>query len=214
MENKAFQVHLEKNPLISMKGISGHFTTSHAHISHYLDLSDMKSNALVARDVARELATPYLSGTLVETIVCMEKTEVVGAYLAEELVQEGNPVFNNNGFIHVVSPIHSPNGNLIFPGSTVDWISDRNIVLLVATISSGQTMKKALNCLSFYGGKTVGISTLFLASHEKQDRVVHALFSSDNDLPEYQAWEPGECDMCKAGHKLDALVSSEGYTEI
>jgi len=213
MEYKTFNIALDKNPLIFVKVIKGHFTTSYAHVNHYLDVNDMKSNMLIARDVARELATPYLAGALVETIVCMENTQVVGAYLAEELVREGSPVFNNNGEIHIVTPITGVNGNLVFQGSTVEWIADRNILLLVATISSGNTVKKALECLSFYGGKVIGISTLFLSSREKQDDMVRALFTAEL-IDDYRIWAPGDCEMCKNDIKLDAIISSEGYTKI
>jgi len=214
MDKKVYSISLEKNPLISMKVIPGHFTTSHSHISHFIDLNVMKSNALIARDIARELATPYMVSTTVDTIVCMEKTEVVGAYLAEEIYQEGMPPFNNSGEIHVVTPINNANGNLLcFQGSAIELIAGKNTVLLVASMSSGQTVKKALDCIAFYGGKVVGISALFLASPEKQEREIHALFTSE-DIPDYKIMNINECDMCKSGKKLDAIVSSEGYTEI
>jgi orotate phosphoribosyltransferase len=213
MEGKAFRLSLEKNPLITIKVIPGHFAISNSHTNYYLDVSDMKSNALIARDVARELAIPYLTSIMVETIVCMERTEVVGAYLAEELLQEGISVLNSNGEIHVVTPINSNNRTLIFHGSTIEWISNRNILLLVASISSGRTVKNALECIEYYKGNVVGISSLFLASHEKQVKKVHALFTSD-DVSDYRLCGSGECEMCAAGKKLDAIISSEGYTKI
>jgi orotate phosphoribosyltransferase len=215
-ESKGYKIPLQNNPLVFVRVIPGHYTTSYAHVNYYLDLNDMKSNMLIARDVARELSVPYLSGLAgvpVDTIVCVERTVAVGAYLAEELVRECDSVFNNNGEIHILTPINAVNGNLIFQGSTIKWIAGRNIILLVATISSGQTMKKALECLSFYGGNTIGISTLFLASREAHDSRVHPLFTSD-DIPDYRIWEPGDCDMCRSGIRLDAIISSEGYTKI
>ena len=217
MINRAFNVPLEKNPLIKMKVIPGHFTTSSSHVSHFLDFNEMRSNALIARDVAEELAVPFLSGTLIETIVCMERTEVVGAYLAEELLEQGILPLENSGEIHVLTPIHIANGNLIFQGSTIEWVSGKAILLLIASISSGMTVKRALDCISFYGGKTVAISSLFRALGndlgEKQEINVNALFTSDY-IPGYKIWNTSECELCKKGIKLDAIVSSEGYTEL
>ena len=103
IENKSYTVTLTKNPSISMNVIPGHYTTNSFHVTHYLDLEDLKINALKARDVARELAIPYLSSTLVDTIVCLEGTEVIGAYIAEELLQEGTAVINSGLEIHVVT---------------------------------------------------------------------------------------------------------------
>ena len=214
MENKAFNVSLEKNPLISMRVIPGHFTTSTAHLSHYLDVSRMKSNAMIARDVGRELAVPYISRVLVDAIVCMEGTEVIAAYLAENLLQGGMAVINGGSDIHVLRPISSHNGYLIFTESAIEWIRNRNVLLLVASISSGRTVRSALECLTYYGGNIAGISALFLASPQEQgEKEVHALFTAQ-DIPGYQVYRSGECEMCKAGQRLDAMVSSDGYTKL
>lgn len=213
MESRSFKVSLAKNPLISIKVIPGHFTTSNAHSNFFLDVSWLKSNALAARDAARHLAIPYLATTLIDTIVCMEKTEVIGAYMAEELVQEGPVVMNAGDELHVVSPMNSSQGNLIFPESVAEWIKNRSILLLVASISSGRTVHSALECLAYYGGKVAGISTLFLSSHEAMGEKINALFTSD-DIPGYKLYAPGECEMCRAGQKLDAIISSDGYTKI
>ena len=213
METRAFNISLEKNALISIKVIPGHFTTVNAHTNNYLDVSRLKSNSLVARDVARELAIPYRSSVLVDTIVCMEGTEVIGAYMAEELLQEGTSVINEGGEIYVVTPLHNISGKLIFNDSVIEWITGKNIILLVASISSGQTIKSAMECLSYYGGRLAGISALFISSHDRLEQKINALFSSD-DIPGYKLFSAAECEMCKAGLKLDAIISSEGYTKI
>jgi len=213
MESRKFSIPLEKNPLIVMHATPGHFTTSNSHVNHFLDLDDMKSNAPIARDVAQELATPYIASTLIETIVCMEGTEVVGAYLAEELIKEGMSLFTNDGNIHVLTPIRTLSGNLMFQKSTQEWIFDKSILLVVASVCGGSTMKRALECMSFYGGKVVGISALFCNITGKRGKEINALFTCD-DIPSYQVWKPNECELCKAGKKIDAIVSSEGYTEM
>ena len=212
MENK-FLIPLEKNPSISIKVIPGHFATNNSHISHYIDMSDLKTNALLARDVAREFAVPYLASMQIETIVCMEKTEVIGAYLAEELLQGGEAILNSDGEIHVVTPIKDINGNLIFPNSVLSWISNRSILLLVASISTGRTLKSALECLTYYGGKVNAISTLFKASHMFDGQEINALFTAD-DILGYKSYAPDKCEMCKEGLKLDAIVNSAGYKKI
>jgi orotate phosphoribosyltransferase len=213
MENKAYKVSLAKNSKISIKVIPGHFATNSAHISHYLDVSTLKSNASIAQDVARELALPYLSSSPIDTIVCMENTKVIGAFLALELSQLGMAVINSGCEINVLTPMSNTNGKLIFFESEIGWITGRNILLLVATISSGRTVRSALECIEYYGGKLAGISALFLASSEKLNMESHALFTSE-DIENYKVYKPSECEMCKAGEKVEVIISSEGYTKI
>jgi orotate phosphoribosyltransferase len=214
MEKNTFRVSLEKNPIISMKVTPGHFSTGAFHLNFYLDVSDLKANALVARDVARELAIPYLSSTLVDTIVCMENTKVIGAFLAEELLQDGTAVMNSGCEIHVVTPmISSIDRKLIFYDNEIEWIENRNIILLTSSISSGQTLNNALECLSYYNGIIKGISALFYSSDAMTEHKIHTLFTSD-DIPGYRVLRSEKCGMCMAGEKLDALINSYGYKKI
>jgi orotate phosphoribosyltransferase len=213
MENKTFNVSLAKNPIITIKVTPGHFTTSTRHVNHYLDVSELKTNALVARDVARELAIPYLSSALVDTIVCMERTEVIAAFLAEELLQPGTAVMNSGGEIHVVTPVNNASGKMVFQDSVVDWITNKNVILLDASVSSARAVHIGMDCIAYYGGRLAGISALFVASPEKQTYSINTLFTS-NDIPGYRLYETVECEMCKAGHKIDALISSDGYTRV
>jgi orotate phosphoribosyltransferase len=212
MKTNAFSVSLEKNPEIAIKVIPGHFTTSNLHVNYFLDVWELKSKASLARDVARELAAPYLVSTPIDTIVCMERTVVLGAYLAEELLREGTAVMNAGGNIHIVTPLSNVNGNLIFQDNAIQWIRKKNILLLVASISSGKTIKSAMECIAYYEGRLAGISALFFSS-EKLDYNVNALFTS-KDIPGYQVFSTVDCAMCKAGQKLNAIISSEGYTKI
>ena len=212
MKTNAFNVSLEKNPAISVRVIPGHFTTRSVHVNYFLDMWELKSKASVARMVARELAAPYMSNTIVDVIICMERTVVLGAYLAEELLREGTAVMNSGGEIHVVSPLNNTDGNLIFQDNAIEWIRNRNILLLVNSISTGGTIKSALECISYYRGRLAGISTLFFYA-ENLEPNINPLFTA-KDIPGYKVFSTVDCDMCKAGQKLDAIISSEGYTII
>lgn len=213
MKRKAFTVPLTKNPAIVMSVIPGHFTTSHFHLTHYLDLDNLKTNSARAREVAIELALPYLSTTPVDTIVCMEGTDVIGAYMAEELSRQGTSVLNAGKEIHVVTPINNVNKQLIFKSNTQELIDEKNIILLVSSVSSGITIKSALECLSYYNGRAVGISALFNAFPKESAREIHSLFTSE-DFLDYKMLKPDECDKCKEGRKLDAIIMQGGYTRI
>lgn len=210
MKKKAFTISLAENPAISLNVIPGHFTTSRLHMNHYLDLDNLKTNAALARAVAKELALPYLTVTLVDTIVCMERTEVIGAYLAQELMQKGTPAISSSRDIHIITPLCNVNRNLTFKSNIQDLICNRNIILLISSVSSGITLNSALECLAYYGARLIGISALFNARPEKHKQGIRSLFTN-NDIPGYGTYKQSDCPMCAAGHKLDAIIVQDGY---
>ena len=213
MKYKGFDIPLTKNPLIKMKVVPGHFTTNSSHLSHYLDLNNLKSNAVVAREVTRELALPYLTTTSVDTIVCMEGTEVIGAYMAEELLQKGTSFAEVDRQINVVVPVSNVYRKLMFQHDMQELIDNRNIILLLSSISSGASLNSALECLRYYGGKIVGISTLFNAYPDQFEQKIHTMFTS-KDIPDYKLYSPNNCPICSEGRKLDAIIIHDGYLKI
>ena len=213
MKNFNHKVSLEKNPIISIDVTHGHFSTRHVHTNYYLDVGSMKANAFIARDVARELAIPYISSTLVDTIVCMENTKLIGAFLAQELLHDGTAIMNAGGDINVVTPMSSVGGQFIFYDNEIDWIKNKNILLLTATLSSEMTLEMVLECLNYYNGHIKGISTLFSYSKVVANMEISTLFTPA-DIPGCKIYNTKECEMCKAGQKLDAFISNEGYKKI
>lgn len=211
LEDRAFTIESQKNKLITMEVIPGHFTTGNSHLNFYLNMSRIKQNSLVARDVAREMAIPYLSHSLVDTIICMEDTEVVGAYMAEELLENGSMVVNSDREIHLIRPTISVNRNLIFMQSNHELVYNKHIVLLMSSVSTGITIFKTLECIKYYGGKLEGISAIFSAKDEVAGCEINTIFSAD-DIPNYEVSKPSECKMCKENQKIDALVNHDGYT--
>lgn len=213
MQDKTMTVVSSQNPLLSIQVTAGHFATNISHVNHYLDMSQLKTSAKMAREAARELATPFLTTNLVEVIVCMDGMEVVASYLAEELLQDGSLVMNGGGEVQVVTPISSANGQLVFHPSVQKRIFGHNTLLLVASVSGGTTIHRALDCLTYYGCNLIGISALFSMVPEVEGQEIHTLFVEE-DIPNYHSYSPSECILCKEGHKLEAAVSSEGYIEI
>lgn len=211
MNQESFTVSSPKDPAIAIKVTPGHFATSSSHVSHYLDMTSLKTRASVAKEVARELAVAYLSSRDVNTIVCMENTEIIGAYLAEELLQEGIMVMNSGGDIHVMTPINATGGQLIFQKNERKRIQDQRVLLLVASVSSGNSASRALDCISYYGGELVGISALFSAIRTIRDQEINAIFT-DEDIPGYHFDRPERCTLCKEGQRLEGIVNSAGYT--
>ena len=211
LESRSFTIESTRNKLVTLEVIPGHFATGSSHLNYYLNMEIMKSNALVARDAAREIAIPYLSNTDIDTIICMEDTEVIGGYIAEELLENGSLVVNSDKDIHVIRPTVATNGHLIFQQSSQKLVYNKNILLLISSISTGKTIIKALECILYYGGKLAGISAIFSAKTEILDYEINSIFNA-GDIPEYEISRPSECRMCKEKLKIDALVNHDGYT--
>jgi len=214
MEKRFFTVSSHRNSLVTIQAAEGHFATGSSHISHYIDISELKSSASIAKEAARELAIPYLTNTIVDVIVYMEGTEIIAAYLADDLLNSGGiGVMNADDEIHVVTPMSGAGGHFIFHENVQKKIMNKNILLFVATMSTGATINRAVECLTYYGGKLVGISAIFSAVSEIDGWKIHSLFTRE-DIPGYKFYRPFECEICKSGNKLDAIINSEGYTKI
>ena len=211
MHEKSFSISLPRNSAISMNVIPGHFTTNHFHLSHYLDLDNLKTNSFLAKKVAKELSYPYLATTLIDTIVCMEGTELIGAYLAEELTQKGTTAINQGREVFVVKPMNNVNRQLTFQSNLQKLITNQRVLLLVTSISSGSTLKSAQEVLNYYGANLVGVSSLFNAMPENPEQDINTLFTQD-DISNYRMYKTSDCELCKAGRKLDAIIIQGGYT--
>jgi orotate phosphoribosyltransferase len=212
MDNEFFTVSSQKNPRITVRVVAGHFATSSAHRSHYIDIFDLIASASVARDAARELSVPYRASTFVDAIVYMDNTEILAAFLADELLQAGMSVMNEGSEILLLTPMVSSDGHFIFHRNVQEKIKNKKVVLMVASLSTGATVNRMLECLDYYGCKLAGISAIFSVYPELDGRQIHSLFDCA-DIPDYHFYEPSECKMCREGMKIDALISSEGYTK-
>jgi orotate phosphoribosyltransferase len=213
MENKFFTVSSHENSKITIEVVAGHFATDSSHRNHYIDITELKSSSSAAKSAARQLAVPYLSNTDIDVIVCMDGTEILAAYLADELLQAGVGVVNEGTDIHLVTPIPASDGHFIFHENVQKMIAGANIVLMVASMTAGATVSRVLECLEYYKCKLAGISAVFSTSPEVDGRKVHSLFTLE-DIPGYRFFKPSECEMCKEGKKLDAFMNSEGYTHL
>jgi orotate phosphoribosyltransferase len=121
-------------------------------------------------------------------------------------------VMNEGSEILLLTPMVSPDGHFIFHQNVREKIKNKNVVLMVASLSTGATLNQVRECLAYYGCKLVGISAVFSAYSEIDGREIHSLFDCA-DIPDYHFYKPSECKMCQEGIKIDAIISSEGYTK-
>ena len=73
MTEEFVNLRSRKNPKARIKLMGGHFATMNSHVNTYIDMSTVKTRHNNARETAATLAEEYKTGTMVETIVCLEK---------------------------------------------------------------------------------------------------------------------------------------------
>lgn len=142
MEARMVKLYARNNNHVALHAIPGHFATSHSHINFYIDMTSLKTRANEAQEVAKSLAGDYVNSTVVDTIVCMDGTEVVGAYLAQEFEKRGFRNTNLHDTIYVVTPEYNANNQLIFRDNTIPAIKGKNVILLLATTTTGLTVRR------------------------------------------------------------------------
>ena len=192
----------------------GHFATNHSHTNYYIDVTTQKSRLSEAQAVAEELVRYYSSSTIVDTILCLDGTSVIGACLARELTRSGFANMNSHETIYVVTPEHITGSQLIFRDSTKPMIEGKNVLILAASVTTGYTAKSAVEAINYYGGRAVGISAIFATVDVCCGITVHSIFDPEGDLEDYVSYPALECPLCKNGKKIDALVNSYGFSKL
>ncbi|MCR5609940.1 MAG: orotate phosphoribosyltransferase [Lachnospiraceae bacterium] len=214
MESRAQVIKSNKDKKVSISVIPGHFATSHSHVNYYIDMTSVKCNQVVAAEAAKVLAQKYVTSKQVDTIVCMDNCEMIGGFMAMELAANGVGAINKNTGISVVNPEYNINGQMVFRDNIQSLIWNKNIVLLVASATTGKTINRCIECIQYYGGNIVGISAIFSASRKSRDGYEIDSIFEDSDLPEYSTYDFKSCPNCKAQRKIDAIVNSNGYTKL
>ena len=119
--------------------------------------------------------------THIDTIICLEGTEIIGAFLAESLGESG---INSGADVNVVTPELNAVNQMIFRDNTQKKIWGKQVLLLIASVSTGKSINRAMYCLKYYNGNLVGIASIFSAIKENNGTAIHALFT-EKDLPDY-----------------------------
>ena len=164
------------NNLINLKVSQGHFATTSSHINYYIDLTTLKARANEAKAVAKSMSHEYIATTIVDTIVCLDSTDVIGAYLADALTESGIMSMNQHGTMYVITPEINSMGQLTFKDNVVPMVNNRHVLLLLATATTGHTTEKAIECINYYGGSIAGISAIFSAVDQVQGYNIHSIF--------------------------------------
>lgn len=209
----SFLLHYPTNSKLEVSVHAGHFATRTCHKSHYVDVTPIKHDHLLAREAGLTLATRYLSSTNIDTVVCLDGSEVIGAFLAWNLAKKDFRSINEDKNIAVIPPEYDMNHQMIFRENILPMIRDKDVLVLISTVNSGATARKALDTIAYYGGRCQGVAAVFSTVEEVEGVPVFALFTP-SDIPGYITGPAKECPLCARGEKISALINSYGFSKL
>jgi len=236
MEN-VVEIHSRLNDKLVLKVTPGHFSSDRFHVNYYIDMSSLKTRQSDAKMVAEVMASQYVKKVKVEndklshfanvsalaeltankkpidTIICMDGCEVIGAYLVDELMKGGFPCNTKHKSFYVIAPEFDNTGQMVVRNNVKNMIKGRNVLVVLASAMSGHTITKAIGTILAYGGKVTGLSVIFANVDKVDGYPVYGVFTHE-DLPNFKLSLPDECEYCKAGKKLTAVVNSYGYESL
>lgn len=213
MEQRIVKFYSRESNKLALHAIPGHFATSNSHINFYIDVTGIRSRIGEAEEAAKLLARELGHLNYVDTVVCMDGTEVIGAFLAKEFENEHITSTNQHKTVYVISPEQSRDNQIIFRDNTKKMIAGKHIVLLLATTTTGETIKRSMEGIQYYGGIIEGIGSLFSTVDSVNGIKVHFLFDADV-VTSYQAFPKTDCPFCKKGMKIEAVVNGFGYSKL
>lgn len=103
MENRIVKFKSKESGTLNLHAIPGHFATTHSHINYYVDVTSIKTRASEAKEAAKILQTKMPRGAYIDTIVCMDGTQMIGAFLSEEIEKAGIMSINTHETTYVVT---------------------------------------------------------------------------------------------------------------
>lgn len=207
-----FKYETKRNNLF-LRVARGHFATSNCHSNYYIDVVAQKTRVSEANAVAEELSSNFYHTTIVDTILCLDGTEVIGTCLANNLTKSDFVNMNAHKSIYVVTPESTNTNQLLFRDNIIPMISGKNVLILAVSVSSGRTVEAAVDAVKYYGGKVTCISAIFSTAQKCCDLPVYSVFNP-NDLHDYHTYPSHQCPMCKEGKKIDALINCHGFSKL
>ena len=148
---------------------------------------------------------------IIDTVLCLDGTEVLGACLADEMTAAGIRTTNEHNTMYVVTPEYTSAGQMIFRENIAHLIRNRRVLVLAASVTTGGTVQSAIQTIHYYGGACLGACSIFSCLEECAGIPVTTIFRSEQ-LEGYLCVPASQCPLCKSGVKLDALVNSYGIS--
>lgn len=191
----------------------GHFATSRSHTNYYIDITVQKTRLSEATALAQEFVEMYRYKAPVDTILCLDGTEVIGTCIASEMTRMELANMNLHQTVYIVTPEHTSGSQLIFRENILPMIKGKNVLILAASVVTGFTARGAVEAVKYYDGNISGIAAVFSTETECEGYPITSVFNP-KDLPDYASYDSHKCPMCREGKKIDALINCYGYSKL
>ena len=198
---------------VTLRVAQGHFATRNSHTNYFIDVTRQQSCLQEADAVAQQLAQRLASSTMVDTILCMDGTRVIGACLARKLTESSYNSVKSGKEIYLLRENVSAGGKLIFRENARFMLEGKNVLLLLASITTGSTVEKGMRCIQYYGGSVAGVASIYSHLKEVIGTPVVSLFDTE-DLPGYASYPQQDCPLCREGKEVDAIIDKYGYEKL
>ena len=159
-------------------------------------MTTLKTRQSEAERAAKALVRPYVVTTIVDTILCLDGTQIIGAYLSQELSHAGLASINAHQTIYIITPeydatqpaavpgqhpAHGPGQARAHPHRLGDHRHQR-----------GQGHGTAWSTTA---APPAGICSIFSAQDEIAGMRVHSVFTPE-DIPDYATLPPATTAPC------------------
>ncbi len=198
---------------LHLRVATGHFAAGNRHSNYFIDVSWPRARLSEARAIAENICAHYYTDTVVDTILCLDGTEVIGACLANALSKGDYINMNAHKTIYVITPEILNSNQMVLRDNIKPMVAGKHVMILSAIISSGKLTETAIQMVQYYGGTVTGVCAYFSAIKDCEGIPIKTVFTPE-DLTGYQNFPAHECPICKEKRKLDALVNHFGYSKL
>ncbi len=205
-------------PLLQIGGTTlsaakGHFATRNSHINYFIDTTVQKYSLKGCEAVAHKLCEKVKGRFPVDSILCMDGTSTIGTCLAKELTKAGGRSLSEGNDIYIVKGELNNRGELIFRDNARFMLEGKHVLILTCSLTTGTTALRGRQSVEYYGGRVVGVASIYAAIHDLGGLPVVSIFDT-NTIPDYVSYSPAECPMCKKGEPIDAVVNTYGFSKM
>ena len=113
----------------------------------------------------------------------------------------------------MIRPERTANSQLFFRENVEPMVRGKNVILLMASVTTGISIRRGIECMGYYGGLIRGVATIFSAVSHMDDMSINTVFTSD-DIPGYASYDGGSCPYCQKKIPVEAMVNSFGYSKL